>query len=54
MENQENNNPPFSETSLDFTEPTAKISLGNSSSWAFEYEDFTIESWVYCKDLSDN
>lgn len=54
MENQENNNPPFSETSLDFTEPTAKISLGNSSSWAFEYEDFTIESWIYCKDLSDN
>ena len=54
MENQENNNPPFSETSLDFTEPTAKISLGNSSSWAFEYEDFTIESWVYCKDLSDD
>lgn len=54
MENQENNNPPFSETSLDFTEPTAKISLGNSSSWAFEYEDFTIESWVYCKDLAEN
>jgi len=54
MENQENNNPPFSETSLDFTEPTAKISLGNSSSWAFEYEDFTIESWVYCKDLAED
>ena len=48
-----NNKPPFSETSLDFTKSTAKISLKSGSSWVFGYDDFTIESWVYCRDLEE-
>ena len=47
------NKPPFSETSLDFTKSTAKISLKSASSWVFGYDDFTIESWVYCRDLEE-
>ena len=50
----DNNQPPFSETALDFTAATAKVSLADSDSWAFGYEDFTIESWVYCTDLLDD
>ena len=47
------NQAPFSETSLDFTSEQAKVELKSSDSLAFGYEDFTIESWVYCTDLSD-
>ena len=49
----ENNQPPFSEASMDFTSDNAKVILSDSDSWAFRYDDFTIESWVNCSDLSE-
>ena len=49
----DNTQPPFSDNTLDFTPETARITLPSSESWAFGQNDFTIEAWVYNKNLVD-